>query len=862
MRCGMNNKFKKAIAIMLCLSLLGGTLSALPSLSVTAADTPVGTPVSTVEEFLAMDPNGIYYLANDIDFSDKTYGRVLYPQTFKGVLDGNGHALLGITLVSSNSDAGIFANNFGGTLKNLTIGSKETPAKISSTGGGYSVACVAGTMSGNPTFENLTLYCEVRGDGKTAGFTSYIGSGKITIKNTSVYGSISGNPAAGFVTMSNDGSCDIEIRNSANHATVTAGNLSAGGFYTISAATNGGRMTNAVITGCVNYGAISATDWRVGGIVGEFNENKSATLTVDYCYNLGAITMKGGGGYAAGIVGGISFDAPNVKRSVSHCYNVGLVRNTGNAQRAYALVNADKNTANCTVTSCAYLEGNPTSNVSAKEIKQATDVASLLAIVSAYAENDQGNRFIADTGKLNEGGYPILAHQSVTHENLEEYACGRKVCLDCGAILSDEEEEKHTYVDNVIAPEGYRDGYLESECSACHHKTIRKGESSAYAVTPKDGVYAIGSAEGLIWYATNLAAGLVSGREKLTLTADIDLKDKAILPIGTQKNPFLGSFDGGYHTVKNLKLESEDTAALFGVIGMGASLENVGFADASVTAGGDAGVLVGTVVSGAVVKIARISIVNATVTAEKAAGALIGSTAYAADAMVNASVAQKVTVTGAMAGGLIGLGDNTTMKNCYVSATLSSKNNTTGSLAYASGRFNVTHSGYVRHQFSSVSQGNVITDKLLESGEIAYRINSYENKFTFGMENGAVVLSENPTRLVKNGAIDIYTDSTLATDKITLFAMKTDKGVSLAIALDRDANIKMTDYEIKVTSGSKSETVKFADLTLTRFMKVGNTTLTVDTVETILYTVTLEGVDTSATYQIGNLFSGAASVIE
>ena len=117
---------KRFIAMLLCLTMLGCSMSVFP-ITANGEEQPAGTPISTVDEFLAMSPSGEYYLAGDIDFSGKTYTKNLYTKSFSGVLDGNGHALLGITVSATNSDAGIFANGFHGTLKNLTFGSANAP---------------------------------------------------------------------------------------------------------------------------------------------------------------------------------------------------------------------------------------------------------------------------------------------------------------------------------------------------------------------------------------------------------------------------------------------------------------------------------------------------------------------------------------------------------------------------------------------------------------------------------------------------------------------------------------------------------------------------------------------------------------
>lgn len=50
-----------------------------------------------------------------------------------------------------------------------------------------------------------------------------------------------------------------------------------------------------------------------------------------------------------------------------------------------------------------------------------------------------------------------------------------------------------------------------------------------------------------------------------TLTADIDLTDRAQSPIGNYITPFTGSFDGAGHTIDGLQIAAEEAAGLFGV---------------------------------------------------------------------------------------------------------------------------------------------------------------------------------------------------------------------------------------------------------------------------------------------------------
>ena len=67
--------------------------------------------------------------------------------------------------------------------------------------------------------------------------------------------------------------------------------------------------------------------------------------------------MTGGGGFAAGIVGGMCFDAPTGARHIANVYNAGLIRNTDNNTRAYAIAFAHSQSDIVTVENAAYLEG-------------------------------------------------------------------------------------------------------------------------------------------------------------------------------------------------------------------------------------------------------------------------------------------------------------------------------------------------------------------------------------------------------------------------------------------------------------------------------------------------------------------------
>ena len=97
--------------------------------------------------------------------------------------------------------------------------------------------------------------------------------------------------------------------------------------------------------------------------------------------------------------------------------------------------------------------------------------------------------------------------------------------------------------------------------------------TAANAIDQVDGVYQITNATNLVEFAA-----IVNGGENganAVLTADIDMTDVAWTPIGNSDNRFVGTFDGQFHTVNNLRYESYDERiGIFGVVNGGCVIKN------------------------------------------------------------------------------------------------------------------------------------------------------------------------------------------------------------------------------------------------------------------------------------------------
>ncbi|MBQ7365338.1 MAG: hypothetical protein IJW46_07050, partial [Clostridia bacterium] len=513
-----------------------------------------------------------------------------------------------------------------------------------------------------------------------------------------------------------------------------------------------------------------------------------------------------------------------------------------------AIAFSNHSTTAASVTNAAFIDGKAALNVATNNVTKVADKAALLAAVSAYPVSSDGDRFVEDVTGINDG-YPILAREVQIHENVKDYACGRRVCLDCNKILTKASEEKHTYREEATAPDGYVDGVITATCTACGAMETKAGTASVHRPTVKDGAYEIATVDHLKWYQQNLEAGRLNGRESLVLVEDIDCKNETLVPIGSAERPFGGKLDGALHTISNYTINASADGGLFGKLTMGASITKLMLSGVTVEAEGAAGALFGTVATGAIAKIEWVAVANSTVTSRtSAAGAIGGTTNTASEIALSQCVASKATVSGKYAGGLIGNGNATSMKNCYVDATVEGTTSD-GSLAYYVSGFHQENCGYVRNAATNRTDGRQISKDGFASGEAAYLINAYSNQRIFGCENGVVGFG-NPTYRVCYGEEAVYT-SLLLSDTGDL-EVYTD-GKTVAIVVKRESGPRLTDGAIKLTAGGKTVEVKLGDLTLTRRVTLNGKTVTVAD-ESALYILSLG--DVSA-YEIGSLKGSA-----
>ena len=177
-------------------------------------------------------------------------------------------------------------------------------------------------------------------------------------------------------------------------------------------------------------------------------------------------------------------------------------------------------------------------------------------------------------------------------------------------------------------------------------------QTVAFANPESDGdAVQINTAEDLIDFAEEVNSGDDYDGKTVRLTDDIDLPEEGDwTPIGTQSNPFSGTFDGGGHTVSGYKLSNGSTDnGFFGCID-GGTVENIEISGVKISqqvnsSGKDwtLGVLAGTVKNATLSNI-TIKDVTIDVSVTAAKHALIGGVAGAVDCSMSNSTG-KTTIT-------------------------------------------------------------------------------------------------------------------------------------------------------------------------------------------------------------------------
>lgn len=209
---------------------------------------------------------------------------------FKGVFDGNGHTISGLTLTGSHNVA-LFGVINGATIENLTVEGSVTAT-------GNNVGGIVGFAYMNCTVWNCTADITVSGANGTG-----IGG---------VVGKIGGSTVGTFV-----------LEDCTNLGIVN-GKLYTGGIIGLDQ--HGGADSTTQIVGCRNYGTVTGTSSCTAGVLGYYFVAVPGTLEVSQCANYGKVH---GVAYTGGVLGAHinagKADTYAIHSTLSELYNRGDV---------------------------------------------------------------------------------------------------------------------------------------------------------------------------------------------------------------------------------------------------------------------------------------------------------------------------------------------------------------------------------------------------------------------------------------------------------------------------------------------------------------------------------------------------------
>ena len=274
---------------------------------------------------------------------------------------------------------------------------------------------------------------------------------------------------------------------------------------------NGTLIENVVVRTAVSYTGTNG-DATCGG----FFANMEASITMRNCAFYGSInsgTAEGNGGLIGWAGGGASIKIENcLVAATAYTQNgnsADLARNNPAVTNSYKVSADDPRLASGEM---AYILNG--------QVSPGTSWYQLLGTDEAPLPFAKDGAAVYAQGTVECDGITPVEGSTLTFSNSE------------GAPT----QRPHTYVDGI--------------CTKC-------GTPYFNYVVAKDGWYEFSNAKQLVWFAA-MVNKLGQTKRNVRLTADIDFDGREFHGIGTPENPFVTTFDGQGHIIRNLILDNQD----------------------------------------------------------------------------------------------------------------------------------------------------------------------------------------------------------------------------------------------------------------------------------------------------------------
>ena len=295
-------------------------------------------------------------------------------------------------------------------------------------------------------------------------------------------------------------------------------------------------------------------------------------------------------------------------------------------------------------------------------------------------------------------------------------------------------------VEKVVCDNGVTASWNEDKWGLYATNLNKRTKCSVYFVTPNscginDNVSCINSREGLATLASEVNNGDDKSGKIIYLTNDLDLGGKfdsdgnaldgniSWTPIGTESNPFSGTFDGNGHVISNMYVNrpNYNNNGFFGNAENGL-IKNVGIDAAYVIGYSNGGGIVG--INGKILN----SYNNGTISGKGNIGGICGWKCYIKNSYNGGKINNRdLDCSGGIAGGGYYL-----LENTYNYGEVKSNANSTGGIA-----------GWYSDIYNSYNLGTVSSDKTGTGGILGQGVggnNSIFNNYNIGSVNGGGVI--------------------------------------------------------------------------------------------------------------------------
>ena len=531
---------------------------------------------------------------NLIEKSWEPIGKYDYRYQYRGTFDGNGKTITNLYINASQLKVGLFGYTYKGTIKNLTF----EYANVTNTKD-YTGILVGDIENSNLQNIKISNTCQIKGGKYTGGIAGYLDGNAYNCVN---YATVQGiqyiGGLCGFYSISRTGN---SMTACANYGNVTASSLRVGGLV--------GYFDSGTIQDCANYGGVKGTDY-IAGMAGSVNKGKIQNV---FSYGNICVTNKT---QRVGMVFGYSYYGAT-EGMVAYYSGAKLTVN-GQEQTVKAFGNGKPSEDNAT----GFTKDQLKSGVVAYQLQQnasskakwgqnlANDDDIYPVIGSehqVYADNTTLN---CKTNEVMTGSFtnnPTSSaikyqHGTTIHHAATDATCTEAAtkeywqCQDCQRTYSDSQLTKElTDVTDAEHPALGHDNNEDGYCKRCQHYVAVKPSE-------ENGVYLIAKPCHLAWFRDYVngtivdeggVAGTTHPSASAMLTADIDLKNychaaedgKELLswiPIGYVNNSWKGNMDGQGHTISHLYIKTaQKYVGLFGYT-HDATIQNLIFDNAKV----------------------------------------------------------------------------------------------------------------------------------------------------------------------------------------------------------------------------------------------------------------------------------------